>query len=369
VSFSTATLIGCKKPFAPSAVALNTNYLVIEGLINSGHDSTIINLSRTVNISEKIKSKPELNALVTVESSQNTSYSVPEIGKGKYGSAPLNLDSTLQYRLRVKTASGEEYLSAFVEVKTAPPIDSLGMIIKNNGAEFYVNAHDNSNRTRYYRWDYNETWIFHSQFYSFYKIVDGQPVYRSASEQIYQCWNSDISSTVVTATTIKLAKDVVSLQPVAFVPASSEKIIQRYSIILKQYALTKPGFEYYENIKKNTEQLGSIFDAEPSSIKGNVICSTNPAEPVIGFISAGTVTTKRIFLDSRQFPANWIPYTFYDQKGCTGDESKLDADQMFYYYGAAHPVFLPTSAPNLAAPVECVDCTLRGTTKQPDFWK
>ena len=68
--------VACKKSFDPPAINAPNSYLVIEGEINSGTDSTYIKLSRTVNIASKTSTKPELNAIVTVEGDQNTSYAL-----------------------------------------------------------------------------------------------------------------------------------------------------------------------------------------------------------------------------------------------------------------------------------------------------
>ena len=65
------SVMGCKKPYAPAIVAANNNYLVVEGVINPGPDSTIIKLSRSVNISNKITANPLPGATVVIESDQN----------------------------------------------------------------------------------------------------------------------------------------------------------------------------------------------------------------------------------------------------------------------------------------------------------
>jgi hypothetical protein len=39
---------GCKKPFNPIVLSTSNSYLVVEGMINSGSDSTFIKLSHTV---------------------------------------------------------------------------------------------------------------------------------------------------------------------------------------------------------------------------------------------------------------------------------------------------------------------------------
>ena len=68
--------LGCVKPYNPAIVAGNNNYLVVEGNINTGTDSTTIVLSRTTNIASGITLKPELNAKIIIQDNQNQSYAL-----------------------------------------------------------------------------------------------------------------------------------------------------------------------------------------------------------------------------------------------------------------------------------------------------
>ncbi len=80
--------------------------------------------------------------------------------------------------------------------------------------------------------------------------------------------------------------------------------------MVKQYALSLEAYSFYTNLKKNTEQLGSIFDALPSEIEGNIHSDNNPSEPVIGYITVGSTTSQRIFVDKRLLP-DWATTPFY----------------------------------------------------------
>jgi len=155
ILLSIIILSGCKKPYNPPATASPGSYLVVEGVINAGADSTVITLSKTVSLSSASGANPVLNAVVTVESNKNNVYPLTDAGHGKYFSAGLNLDNTLQYRLNIKTSNNEQYQSAFQAVAITPPIDSLGFVIQNTptntGIQVYLNTHDPSNKTKYYR--------------------------------------------------------------------------------------------------------------------------------------------------------------------------------------------------------------------------
>ena len=72
------SIIACKKPYSPTIVSSNQAYLVVEGVINSGADSTIIKLSRSVKLTGNVNS-PETGAKVIVESDKKDQFTLSEI--------------------------------------------------------------------------------------------------------------------------------------------------------------------------------------------------------------------------------------------------------------------------------------------------
>jgi hypothetical protein len=383
VFFSIYVVMSCKKPYNPPANTNNVSYLVVEGVINSGADSTTIRLSHTVLLSGNTSTKPELNATVAVESDANNTYQLTEAGSGQYVYPGLNLDITHKYRLRIKTTANKQYVSDFVEVKVTPPIDSIGFTVTNTGIQVYSNAHDPNNNTRSYRWDYRETWNFHALYDSKY-VSDGTAI-QGRLKQIYSCFTSDSSTSIVLGSSAKLANDVINQNPVTTIASTSEKIEAKYSILLHQYALTSDAYSFWLNLQKNTEQLGSIFDAQPSSVSGNIHNVEDSSEPVIGYISASTVQSKRIFISKLQLPGEWVasyPYScgvdteYYKRPGT---DPIINDVQLYLLTDPpnAYPVdefFLPgnhTPFPDgfTASDVQCMDCTIRGTTTAPAFWK
>lgn len=366
------TIFGCKKPYTPTAVTTANNYLVVEGVINIGSDSTQIKLSRTVNLSVAT-TNPETGAIVQVESDQNTIYPLTELKRGLYIIASLNLDTTRKYRLRIKTKDSQEYLSDLVAAQVTPPIDSVGFNVLNGGLQIYANAHDPKNSTHYYRWDYAETWQFTAKYYSEFVSNGTNIVARTNDQDIYTCFANDVSSSIILGSSAKLAKDVIYQSPITSIAPSAEKIEIKYSILLRQYALSSDAYNFWVNLKKNTEQLGSIFDAQPSNINGNIHNVANPKEPVIGYISACSVQSKRIFIKRNQLPSSWTAIYPFD---CEID-SLLFRDKNGNNF--VQEVLVPLSSPLVpigsfaggfsSSSHECVDCTVRGTKAQPAFWK
>jgi len=375
-------LVCCRKPYNPPIVSSQSNYLVVEGLINSGNDSTLIKLSRTVKISDTSKTvNPVLGAQVTVESDQNGSWSLFDTNNnGVYGSASLNLPSSQKYRLRINTPDGRKYLSDFVAVKPTPPIDSIGYFVKDKAVNIYVNTHDTANKTRYYRWDYHETWYFHSNWDSAYVLdtLTRTIVQRTPGQSVYFCYGDAQSSSILINSTAKLASDVVYQSPITQVPITSEKVESKYSILVKQYAITPEAYEFYQNVLKNTEKLGNIFDAQPSQLNGNVHCLTNPAEPVIGYVGVTNVQSKRIFIPASELNGEELTVYPYDcvidtagyglALGSHSIENELLQLPVTNIPIGAVGSNLPPVAYTFSSSL-CVDCTLRGTKKMPSFWK
>jgi hypothetical protein len=381
MSFIIACLgLECTKPYNPAIVAGNNNYLVVEGNINTGTDSTTIQLSHTTNLSSGTTSAPVLNATVAIQDNQNGTYSLTSEGNGAYSTGLITLDPTRTYRISITTSDGKNYVSDYVPATTPPPIDSIGFMIKSNGIQLYVNTHDPKNATHYYRWDYIETWEFHAKYSSDYVSNGDSIISRPTNQQIYKCWTNDISTDIELGSSAKLTQDVIYQSPLVFVPSTSEKLEDRYSILLKQYAMTQAGYNYYNLLKQNTEELGSIFDAQPSTLTGNIHCTTNAGLPVIGYITAGYVQQKRIYINNGQLPINWAatyPYDCNEDSALFSDPRTIPKGQNTVLQLIPLPnAYVPTSAITKMNNVigyeysdhDCADCSIRGSTVAPSFW-
>jgi hypothetical protein len=375
-------MMNCTKPYTPATITKALNYLVVEGVINTGaNDTTIIKLSRTVPLTDGAGTNPEPGATITIQSDNSQSYTLNEVGNGMYMSNNLTLDNAHKYRLNINTTDGKNYASDYLTPVTTPPIDSIGFTIKSNGVQLYANTHDPNNNTHYYRWDYVETWQFHAKYFSYYVTNGSAIVQRDPSQFIYQCWTSGISNDIILGSSAKLTQDVIYQNPITFVESTSEKIESRYSILVKQYALTSAGYNYFEQLRKNTEELGGIFDPQPTQLTGNVHCTTDPNLPAIGYVTAGTVQQKRIYINNSQLPNSWLTTYPYDCEQDTAlySNPKTHMNDVERLLEPTNTAFIPTNAyfglPAGQFPVGylytdrvCADCSLRGSLTPPNFW-
>jgi hypothetical protein len=367
----------CRKPYEPVVIKTDYNYLVVDGVINANpNDITSIRLSRTKNLSDSLPPAAELGAQVIIEAEGGGSFSLASQGNGFYNSVPLNLSSAGKYRLKISTRNGSIYQSDYVTVKQTPPIDSLTWKQKldspNKEVTIYAHTHDPQNKTIYYRWDYVETWEYHSPLAGSLGLDNsGMIFYVDAITQTYVCWGTTVSPNITTASSETLSQDLISYVPVNVVPQNHEKMAERYSINVKQYGLTKEAYNYWQIVKKSSQQTGSIFDPQPAQVVGNLHCISNPAEPVIGFASASYVTEKRIFIDKREL-VDWhypnAPGNYCKTEGWPMDPNRF---QIYNYPDTTYgPYFYQTGPTLILAKKPCVDCRRRGgTNTKPPFWR
>lgn len=352
----------CVQSYVSPYVSPKTGYLVVEGYI-SGNGPSSYRLSRTISLAGDSAIPAVTGANLQIEGTDNSTYPLTELGNGYYllPGAPLN--SNTRYRLRISNVGTEQYLSDYVTYKQAPPIDSVNWIQDASGVALFVNTHDPANSTRYYQWKYNETWEYFAFDDSGVIWENDSIVYRPPQQQIYQCYHLDSSSQILINTSEKLARDEIYRQPLVSYAPSTQPLAQVYSILVSQYALTDSAYTYLSEMRTNTEQLGSIFDAQPTNLIGNIHSLSNPAEPVLGYISAGAVTQQRIYITHQQL-ANWLY-----EPSCTLKDTSVPnnpaAGALLDFDYIPIDLTMGIISANLTV---CVDCRAQGgTTVKPPY--
>lgn len=359
---------GCKDPYDMPPSSVNDSYLVVEGYL-SANAPTTIKLSKTFKLDDTATVKPELMASVRVESKNGTFFQLSSAGNGVYQIDQLPLQVNDQYRLHIRTINNKEYYSEYVDYKPTPAIDSISWKRLDKGVQIYANTHDPQNNTRYYRWDYDETWEFHSAYLSDFDYVDGSIKTRERDPNITICWNSKSSTNILLGSSAKLQNDVIFEAPLTLIPNRSWLLSVKYSILVKQYSLTEKAYQYWQNMMKNSEKIGSIFDPQPTELKGNLYAAADANEIVIGYISAGSIEEKRIFIRSGQVP-NW-GYSH----GCMEQvvANKKDSLEFIFGTGGFEPILeavTPTGGEGYSySTTDCVDCRTRGINVKPPFWQ
>jgi hypothetical protein len=360
-------LCQCVQRYVSPYKSPSTGDLVVEGFI-SANSPTQYTLTRSVQLSGNDAVPPVTGASVQVEGSDGSAYLLLEQGNGAYGDSTLPLNPAIQYRLRIQTPNGESYLSDFVTVKPSPLIDSINWTFDYyNGVNIYVNTHDPNKATRYYMWTFDQTWEYDMTLVSYVKYDDttNTVVPRLPGQLVDRCWVNSPSTTLMTDNTIKLTQDAVYEYPLVHILNNQQQLGVLYSIQVTQYALTAEAYNFLYQMQQNSEALGTIFDAQPTELTSNIHCLNNPAEQVIGYISAGTAQQKRIYIAYYQLPY-WQYYL-----PCANPNIVVpdNPDSIQYYFGSQYTPIEAIPGGYLANISTCIDCTLLGGSNQkPTFW-
>lgn len=373
-----AFLLGCVDPFEVPSSTSDEGILVVEGRI--GDEETLIRLSRTANL-DSFSINPEGNAIVQIENELGGVIGqLNEVETGSYFLA-IDLPANENYRIRIETTNQEVYESNFENLATTPPISDLSLKVDSVGQlEVLLSTEDPTNNTRYYLWDYTETYEYSSPFTSLlqYDGAEVVPRDRNSDDQIGICWTTEFSSDILVQSSVQFEQDIVSDRPiVSYELSETPKFLRAYSILVNQYTLTADEFEFWSLLEKNTESLGTLFDPQPSQLRTNLQCISDPQKSVIGYIGASSRTQMRFFVRNEDIPKafrNREVLQLFCEVGVVSLGQFSEVSRLFSE-GEYVPIeLLPndTDIPDVSYTTKfCADCREQqgqGTNIRPSFW-
>lgn len=369
--------------------------LVIEATITNEEKQQVILLSRTYQTIGSIM-PAERNASVKILAGGNT-YEFEELSPGRYVSATaFSAQPSIDYILNITTSNGRLYYSSPTVLTQATQIDAFYAVRETtndgvNGMSIYIDSFDPTGNSKYYRYDYEET----------YKIIAPRWVpedlaltdanncqvnlrtTRPQEERV--CYNTVASSAINQVSTNSLTEDKVNRHLVRFIDSDDFILSWRYTILVRQYVQSRAAYTYFETLN-NFASEGSLFSQiQPGFVIGNISSQTNPNEKVIGFFDVSSVSSKRIYfnyddfypdepLPPLEYSCNEVNFYQYTPSGTCGSLiSGLLLDNVVYYSGASKVIDsisgeLITIGPFNMVVKACGDCTALGSNVVPDFW-
>jgi hypothetical protein len=355
-----------------------TGALVVEGHISNLERQQQIKLSRTAQLNDR-KFIAESGADVSVENESGEKIQFNEIKPGIYESLSFAGDVGEGYTLSITTSNGRKYKSQQVVLKDVPPIGKIYaefVTTPERGIQISVDTEDPLNNTKYYRWDYIETYEIHTPFPSNYWVPPGTDSAVWRYDRVDMCWANDTLREVLTKSTRTQAKDKIIAFPLKFIPEDSYIFRIKYSMLIQQYALSEQAFNYWENTRIFNETQGSLADVQPGTITSNIIGVTDPSETVLGYFDASAISEQRVFFNYEDFKDDgyerpefrsscyelipiFIVVTEIGPYMAEHDDEYAIWDAVgFWPFG--HVELLPKS---------CCDCSDMGTTVKPSFWE
>jgi hypothetical protein len=367
-----ATLLGCRTPYEPEVPATELRVLVVEGYLDTEGLKSELKLSRTAPLGASSAFIPELRAKVLLKSASGQVFPLTETGLGTY-IFERNIDEKQSYLLEIELSSGERYVSENLQPIVTPEIIDAGFKRDEEGVEVFVSTQGNANADDFL-WTFEETWVFRPRIRTAYIYVPEIKNVRDQkeAEQTSLCFKTEPSPGILLETSSRFKDQVVFQKTITEIPTDDERIMERYSILVSQKGLASKDVPFWEILKKNTEDIGSIFSPLPSLIGGNIKSLDAAKNPVIGQVSLGVIRQKRIYINQGQVsPWNYLDPKFND---CViGEEVVLAKDyQVIFGNGAvvpARPLMAGTAIIGYYPSTKrCTDCSLYASKLKPSFW-
>jgi len=382
----------CIEPFEPEVKAYEET-LVVDGLLTDSDQPAVVSLSRSFAFDEE-SAQAVFGASVQIEEEGGTTIELMERDSGQYISDPglFRGQAGKRYRLLLRLRDQSRYESDWELLKPGPPVGEISWIEEERipddpngfpikGLKFMVTSEDKEGNTQFYRWTWEETYEYVNPKPPFIEVEfpgddpDSAQFRAIPQEEFagFRCYRSLASSRILISDTEGLSRDRVDDFPIHFVDLSTPRLYTRYSLLVRQFALSRDYFRFLEKIEQINQSNGSLFDPIPDEVLGNVR-SVDGNQPVLGYFGVAGQTSKRIFVNREDLPMGFTappgPLCQEDTVQL-GDFEKLHLllqrpDQVFHNYELNFigiPIgYLLTSRP-------CSFCEDNGATNVvPDYW-
>lgn len=395
--FLAIAITGCTEQYAFK----NNDFesaLVVEGTITNEVKNQVIRLSQVYQLDET-GPKYEKGANIFITDDQGNEYQFEEKDTVYASLTQFRAEPGRKYKLNIKTKEGKNYISDEQTLTTETKIDNITATVEkvgsNRGVQINVNSFDPTNTSKYYRYEYTETYkIIAPNWSPLETSVGMSPAIPPdpandfpgvpASESIFiskrkteaeTCYSTKKSEDIILTNTNAQSDDKVHF-PVRFISDQNYIISHRYSIFVKQYVQNLAAYTYYKTLKDLSTSGSVLSPKQPGFFYGNIKSVENPDEKVIGFFEVSAVSSERIFFNYADlFPKEPLPPYYEsdcevkDYLDCPGDFPckqailrSLIRTKSATFVSFAEPItyFMVKAA--------CGDCTTFSSNIVPPFW-
>lgn len=277
----------------------DANYLIVDGFITNQLGPHIVRLSRSAQYSGILDGGLEervSNATLCIRDENDNCTDLIDIGAGEYAT-PANFrgQEGSSYSLHITTEDGNTYKST-TELLTVPgPIDRVymdsvvvenvsneGVIVDKTGLQFYIDF-TFPDKDYYYLWDWESTFILKTYYDGGVPdscFIDEWPI------EYLNILESNVS------TSRKVENHPIVFKDIDF------RFSRGFSLNVQQYAVSRESFLFHQLVESQLASGGSIFDAPPTRITGNIKNTEDEQEIVLGYFGAYGLSEKRTFVDS-----------------------------------------------------------------------
>lgn len=378
--------IACVEPYEPATETFESA-LVVEGMITSELKNQEIKLSQTYALEEDTIAYVN-GAQIEVVSSAGESFNFQNTGNGMYKSVmPFQAQEGTGYHLEIQVdgklyKSDEEMISGNTSLENVTAERTLnddGEL----GVGIFAETHT-ADDSKFFRYTYEETYKIVSPYTSNKKFITNNRGFAvlvdvPQDEEREICYNSVSSKKGVLSDKTYLSGDDQKVL-IKFLNIDDKKILNRYSILVKQNVISSEAFQYFITLDELSNSESIFSQNQPGFLVGNIYEVDNPNAKVIGYFEVAKEEEMRIFFN---FNDLFSPEERPDSKDdCEitaplpglgyepGDIDNYVASGQLQYLRPAVPSNDPMNptGPYAMVPTGCVDCKVYGTPEKPEFW-
>lgn len=372
-------LSSCVEPFIAYTQKFE-RVLVIGGNITNELKQQQIFLAHTFTLEDDGPSGEE-NANVKVVESGGNEYLFSETVPGTYVSTIVfRAVPNRDYQLFVTTEDGMSYSSETMQLPTDTALGNLyaeriTTDLGKDGIAIYVDSEDPTNSSKYYRYEYEETYKIIAPRWNSKEllVIEGENpsidiVPRSMDEWV--CYRTDISQNITLTASNELNEDRVTKFLVRFINRDNYILSHRYSILVRQYIQSLESYTFYETLRNFSGSESLFSETQPGFLTGNIFSDDDPDEKVLGYFDVSSVSEKRIFFDYIDFfDGERLPPFVDPCRVGAPIFGLLDLIRWdFIKYIKLNEGEISPGGPYLTVPQVCGDCTALGNPEIPEFW-
>jgi hypothetical protein len=271
--------------------------LVIHGTLTPSRSPQKLRIART-SPEERI-TVPVTGASARVFDEQGNWEFYREVGEGVYEfmGNQIQVEKGHSYYLEVNIL-GRIYRSRPERMPTEVGYDELEWIATpQKFVEVYADSYFPATEDPLFiRWNVEEVYILEPTDFPdpFNDIPPPCYIWEYPNQQRMSLYNGALNPTE------RLPQTLVARQYVDY------RFLSRHYFLVTQLSISREAFEYWERVNKAVNRTGSIFDAPPAPVAGNLFSPSNPNEQVLGYFEVALTDTASIFTVPGFFNF-WIP--------------------------------------------------------------
>jgi Domain of unknown function (DUF4249) len=364
----------CIIPYEPHIDSKDINKFVVSGQVTDNNEFQTVSVSMASPIGDP-HYIPVSGCYVRIYDDKGNEFTLPESKAGIYNVEidGIYLIPGTSFKVEIVTPDGINLESDFDQMGECPEVDSVYYIRKNlytnvpgqvtEGIQFYLNLDGENIESHYFRWEVFETWEYHVDYARewFYDGMVHHIFPPDYSRKV--CWATQLVKNIYTLSTENLVENKFEMLPLNFVDNHTSRLMYGYSLLVNQVAMSEAAYSYWDQLRINSSEQGGLYEKQPLSITGNLHNNTNPDQKVLGFFSASSVKSKRIFI--RNVENLELDFSTFCSPGILwkGLIEISPEDYPAFLMGDKNGFYMVTLSN------ECVDClSLGGTNIKPDFW-